>query len=90
MLEMGFFRRRSFTGSASSPSPSYFSIFSIFFFVALYLEVVVVGQRLRLGARLPAAARRHRRGVALHRSLGRPVGSRVPMTDRLSRSPAWA
>ena len=41
MLEMGFFRRKSFTGSAFVAFASYFSVFSIFFFVALYLEVVV-------------------------------------------------
>ena len=40
MLELGFFRRKSFTGSAFIAFASYFSIFSIFFFVALYLEVV--------------------------------------------------
>jgi EmrB/QacA subfamily drug resistance transporter len=41
MLELGFFRRKSFTGSAFVAFASYFSVFSIFFFVALYLEVVV-------------------------------------------------
>jgi len=39
--ELGFFRRRHSPDRRSSRSPVYFSIFSIFFFVALYLEVVV-------------------------------------------------
>ena len=58
MLELGFFRRKSFTGSAFIAFASYFSIFSIFFFVALYLEVVVAslftGRWVgRVGSRIP-------------------------------------
>lgn len=40
MLDVGFFRRRQFTGANIIAFTSYFSIFSIFFFVALYLEVI--------------------------------------------------
>lgn len=40
MLDVGFFRRRQFTGANLIAFTSYFSIFSIFFFVALYLEVI--------------------------------------------------
>ena len=40
MLDMKFFRRPPFSGSLFVAFASYFSIFSIFFFVALYLEVV--------------------------------------------------
>jgi EmrB/QacA subfamily drug resistance transporter len=40
MLDMQFFRRPPFSGSLFVAFASYFAIFSIFFFVALYLEVV--------------------------------------------------
>ena len=40
MLDMTFFRRLPFAGSTFVAFTSYFGIFSIFFFVALYLEVV--------------------------------------------------
>jgi len=40
MLDVAIFRRRQFTGANLIAFASYFSIFSIFFFVALYLEVI--------------------------------------------------
>jgi MFS family permease len=40
MLDVRFFRRPPFAGSIFVAFASYFGIFSIFFFVALYLEVV--------------------------------------------------
>jgi EmrB/QacA subfamily drug resistance transporter len=40
VLNIRFFRRRPFAGSTIVAFTSYFGIFSIFFFVALYLEVV--------------------------------------------------
>jgi MFS family permease len=40
MLNVSFFRRRPFAGSTFVAFTSYFSMFSVFFFVALYLEVV--------------------------------------------------
>jgi EmrB/QacA subfamily drug resistance transporter len=40
MLDLSFFRRLPFAGSTIVAFTSYFGIFSIFFFVALYLEVV--------------------------------------------------
>jgi EmrB/QacA subfamily drug resistance transporter len=40
MLDLSFFRRLPFAGSTFVAFTSYFGIFSIFFFVALYLEVV--------------------------------------------------
>ena len=40
VLDVRFFRKRPFAGSTVIAFTSYFGIFSIFFFVALYLEVV--------------------------------------------------
>ena len=40
MLDLRFFRRPPFAGSTFVAFTTYFGIFSIFFFVALYLEVV--------------------------------------------------
>ena len=40
MLDVGYFRRAAFSGSNIVAFSTYFSIFAIFFFVALYLQVV--------------------------------------------------
>ncbi len=40
MLDLRYFTRRTFAGANAVAFASYFSIFSIFFFVALYLEVI--------------------------------------------------
>lgn len=80
MLEMGFFRRRSFTGSAFIAFASYFSIFSIFFFVALYLEVVTSLSAYGLALDfLPLLAGIVLASLYTGRLVGR-IGSRVPMT----------
>ena len=80
MLEMGFFRRKSFTGSAFIAFASYFSIFSIFFFVALYLEVVVSVSAYGLATDfLPLLGGIVVASLFSGRWVGR-VGSRVPMT----------
>jgi EmrB/QacA subfamily drug resistance transporter len=80
MLELGFFRRKSFTGSAFIAFASYFSIFSIFFFVALYLEVVanVSAYGLALDF-LPLLGGIVVASLFTGRWVGR-VGSRIPMT----------
>ncbi len=80
MLEMGFFRRRSFTGSAFIAFASYFSIFSIFFFVALYLEVVTSLSDYGLALDfLPLLAGIVLASLYTGRLVGR-IGSRIPMT----------
>ena len=50
MIKPSFFRIRSFTGSVFIAFASYFSIFAIFFFVALYLEIIQSVSALRLSA----------------------------------------
>jgi EmrB/QacA subfamily drug resistance transporter len=40
MLDLSFFARKAFAGSTFVALTSYFSILSIFFFVALYLEII--------------------------------------------------
>jgi EmrB/QacA subfamily drug resistance transporter len=80
MLELGFFRRKSFTGSAFIAFASYFSIFSIFFFVALYLEVVASVSAYGLALDfLPLLGGIVVASLFTGRWVGR-VGSRVPMT----------
>jgi multidrug resistance protein len=80
MLELGFFRRKSFTGAAFIAFASYFSIFSIFFFVALYLEVVssVSAYGLALDF-LPLLGGIVVASLFTGRWVGR-IGSRIPMT----------
>jgi len=76
----GFFRRKSFTGSAFIAFASYFSIFSIFFFVALYLEVVVAVNAYGLALDfLPLLGGIVVASLFTGRWVGR-VGSRIPMT----------
>jgi len=79
MLDLEFFRRRAYTGSTIVAFASYFSIFSIFFFVALYLEVVasVTPYNLALDF-LPLLAGMVAASLFTGRWVGR-VGSRVPM-----------
>src|SRR5579863_7941534 len=80
MLEMGFFRRKSFTGASFIAFASYFSIFSIFFFVALYLEVVVSVSAYGLALDfLPLLGGIVVASLFTGRWVGR-IGSRVPMT----------
>ncbi len=80
MLELGFFRRKSFTGSAFIAFASFFSIFSIFFFVALYLEVVANVSAFGLAVDfLPLLAGIVVASLFTGRWVGR-IGSRVPMT----------
>jgi EmrB/QacA subfamily drug resistance transporter len=80
MLEVGFFRRKSFTGSAFIAFASYFSIFSIFFFVALYLEVVVSVSAYGLALDfLPLLGGIVVASLFTGRWVGR-IGSQIPMT----------
>jgi len=80
MLEMGFFRRKSFTGSAFIAFATFFSIFSIFFFVALYLEVVASVSPYGLALDfLPLLGGIVVASLFTGRWVGQ-IGSRVPMT----------
>jgi hypothetical protein len=80
MLNVRWVRNRAFAGSAVIAFTSYFAIFSIFFFVALYLEVIgsvsaytLARDFLPMLAGIVVAALYTGRWVAR-------VGSRVPMT----------
>ncbi len=80
MLDLSFFRRLPFAGSTFVAFTSYFGIFSIFFFVALYLEVVGSASPFTLALDfIPMTA-----GMVLASLLtGRwvaAVGGRIPMT----------
>jgi EmrB/QacA subfamily drug resistance transporter len=79
MLNLDFFRHRAFAGSTFVAFASYFSIFSIFFFVALYLEVVAsVGAYDLALDFIPLLAGMMIASIFTGRWVGR-VGSRVPM-----------
>lgn len=79
MLNLDFFRRRAFAGSTFIAFASNFSIFSIFFFVALYLEVVAsVGAYDLALDFLPLLGGMVVASLFTGRWVGR-VGSRVPM-----------
>jgi EmrB/QacA subfamily drug resistance transporter len=79
MLDLNFFRNRSFAGSTFVAFASYFSIFSIFFFVALYLEVVAMSGAYNLAEDfLPLLGGMVLASLFTGRWVG-TVGSRVPM-----------
>jgi len=79
MLNLNFFKRRPFAGSTFVAFASYFSIFSIFFFVALYLEVVAMSGDYRLAEDfLPLLGGMMLASIFTGRWVG-IVGSRVPM-----------
>jgi EmrB/QacA subfamily drug resistance transporter len=80
MLNVRWVRNRAFAGSTVIAFTSYFAIFSIFFFVALYLEVVAeVGPYTLAVDFLPMLAGMVAASLFTGRWVGR-VGSRVPMT----------
>ncbi|HUY43873.1 MAG TPA: MFS transporter [Acidimicrobiales bacterium] len=80
MLNPRFFRNRAFSGSVFIAFTSYFSIFSIFFFVALYLEVVASVSAYGLAVDfLPLLGGMMAASLFSGRWVGR-VGSRTPLT----------
>jgi EmrB/QacA subfamily drug resistance transporter len=80
MLNIAWIRNRAFAGSTVIAFTSYFAIFSIFFFVALYLEVVASVSPYTLALDfLPLLAGLVLASLFAGRWVGR-VGSRVPMT----------
>jgi EmrB/QacA subfamily drug resistance transporter len=79
MVNLSFFRNRAFAGSTFVAFASYFSIFSIFFFVALYLEVVASSGAYQLAQDfLPLLGGMVLASLFTGRWVG-VVGSRVPM-----------
>jgi EmrB/QacA subfamily drug resistance transporter len=80
MLKVEWIRNRAFTGSTMIAFTSYFAIFSIFFFVALYLEVVASINAYTLALDfLPLLGGMVVASLFAGRWVAR-VGSRVPMT----------
>lgn len=80
MLNVRWIRNRAFSGSAVIAFTSYFAIFSIFFFVALYLEVIASVSAYTLARDfLPMLAGIVVAALFTGRWVGR-VGSRIPMT----------
>ncbi|HEY5266109.1 MAG TPA: MFS transporter [Acidimicrobiales bacterium] len=80
MLNVKWLKNRAFAGSTVIAFTSCFAIFSIFFFVALYLEVVAqVGPYTLALDFLPLLAGMVLASLFAGRWVGR-VGSRVPMT----------
>ncbi len=80
LLNLRWIRNRAFTGSTTIAFTSYFAIFSIFFFVALYLEVVASVSPYTLALDfLPLLGGMVVASLFTGRWVGR-VGSRVPMT----------
>jgi len=80
MLNVRWFTNKAFSGSVIIAFTSYFAIFSIFFFVALYLEVVAqVGPYDLALDFIPLLAGMVVASLFTGRWVGR-VGSRVPLT----------
>jgi EmrB/QacA subfamily drug resistance transporter len=79
VLDVRFLRRPSFSGALLVAFGAYFGIFSIFFFTALYLQVVVGYSGYRIAAVfVPMAAALIVASLATGIWVGR-VGARVPM-----------
>ncbi|MGH9020290.1 MAG: MFS transporter [Acidimicrobiales bacterium] len=79
MILVSFFKRPAFAGSNFVALTSYFSILSIFFFVALYLEIVASAGAYQLAQDfLPLLGGMVVASVVSGRWVG-AVGSRVPM-----------
>ncbi|HSS09826.1 MAG TPA: MFS transporter [Acidimicrobiales bacterium] len=89
MLPLSFFRRSAFTGATLVAFISYFGIFSIFFFVALYVQLVVGQSPYRTAldfapmavlatTRQKEAARRRNVVKARQAQSGRSRGQSVP------------
>ena len=79
ILNVGYFRRRSFAGANIVALTSYFGLFSIFFFVALYLQEV--GTSSPYGTAIdfiPMAAAMIVASIVSGRLVAR-VGPRIPM-----------
>jgi EmrB/QacA subfamily drug resistance transporter len=80
MLLIGFFKRPAFAGSNFVALTSYFSILSIFFFVALYLEIVASAGAYQLAQDfLPLLGGMVAASLVSGRWVG-SAGSRLPMT----------
>jgi EmrB/QacA subfamily drug resistance transporter len=80
MLPLRFFARPSFGGATFVALTSYFSILSIFFFVALYMEIVVSASAYQLAqAFLPLLVGMVAASLVSGRWVG-AVGPRIPMT----------
>ena len=80
VLDVRFFKRPPFAGSTIVAFTSYFGIFSIFFFVALYLEVVGTTSPFHLALDfIPMTAGMVLASLFTGRWVSR-VGPRVPMT----------
>ncbi len=79
MLDIRIFARPAFTGSNFVALASYFSVLSIFFFVALYLEIVATASAYQLAQDfLPLLGGMVLASLFSGRWVG-AVGSRVPM-----------
>ena len=79
MLDLTMFRRPPFAGSNFVAFVAYFGTFSIFFFTALYLQVVVERIRLPDGDRLPPHGGRPDHRVGADRAPG--GADRCPLAD---------
>ena len=80
MLDLSLFRRPPFAGSNFVAFVAYFGTFSIFFFTALYLQVVANASAYQTADRLPPDGGRADPRLGPHRPLVARVGPRVPMT----------
>ena len=82
VLNVRYFKKPAFATSTVIAFTAYFGTFSIFFMVALYLQVVV-SVSPGPGPRLRPPGRGHGGGVDLHRALGGGPGTPPPHGHRL-------
>ena len=90
MLRVAIFARPAFTGANFIAMTSYFSVLSIFFFVALYLEIVTSAGAYQLAQDFLPLLGGHVRRVALQRPMGGRGGFAGADDRRAARSRRWA
>ena len=83
MLDLSLFRRPPFTGSNFVAFAAYFGTFSIFFFTALYLQVVANAVGVSDRDRLPADGGRTHHRLCAHGAIGGSHRRPLAHDDRL-------
>ena len=80
MLDLSLFRSAPFSGANIVVLLAYFGLFSIFFFTALYVQVVGNASAYQTALDFLPYGRRHHRRLHRHRPLGGSTRAEAPMT----------
>ena len=85
MLDLSFFRNRTFAAAATVAGLVSFGMFGVFFFLTLFLQNVQGYSAFQMGLRsLPHDRRHHLHGADRRADLAGRIGPRIPMTVGLA------